>query len=118
MRMKTKVLKDKRKGRGLYANTEISKGELIEVCELILMDMEEVQDSLEGYVYGYSRNKAAIALGNGSLLNHSDKSNSDFYFNYRKKQLCITAKKKISPGEEITINYGYDQKTKRKFRIS
>lgn len=116
--MKTKVLKDKKKGRGLYADSEIKKGELIEVCELILMNLNEVQDSLEGYVYGYTKTKAAIALGNGSLLNHSDKSNSDFYFNYRKQQLCITAKKKISPGEEITINYGYDEKTKRKFNIS
>lgn len=115
--MKTKVLKDSRKGRGLYANSEIRNGEIIEICELIIMKPQEVLDTLESYVYEYSRDKVAIALGNGSLLNHSDKSNSEFYFNYKKRQLTIRAKKNIRAGEEITINYGYDSDLKRRFNI-
>lgn len=115
--MKTIVRKDRTKGRGLYATKGIKSGELIEACELIVMDYDEVQDTLEGYVYEYSKYRVAIALGNGSLLNHSDRSNSEFYFNYRKKQLCIRAKKNIRQGEEITINYGYNSEMKRRFKI-
>lgn len=115
--MKTKILKDTRKGRGLYASSSIKRGELIEVCELILLNMDEVNGSLESYVYGYTKNKAAIALGNGSLLNHSDRSNSDFSFDYKKKLLLIKARKDISPGEEITINYGYSKELKKKFNL-
>jgi uncharacterized protein len=115
--MKTKVLKDPKKGRGLYAKEEFSTGEIIEVCELILMNIEEVRDTLESYVYQYSRNTVAIALGNGSLLNHCNKSNSEFYFNYKKRQLFIKARKRILPGEEITINYGYDSELKKRFNI-
>lgn len=116
--MKTCILRDKRKGRGLYAKTEIRKGELIEACELILIDMNDVNGALEGYVYGYSKNKAALALGNGSLLNHSDRSNSEFYFDYRRKKLLIRAKRRIRPGEEITINYGYNEELKKRFNIT
>lgn len=116
--MKTKVLKDSRKGRGLYAAKEIKSGEVIEKCELILMSSDEVKNTLEGYVYQYTKDKVAIALGNGSLLNHSDSSNSEFSFNYRKKILQIKAKRRILPGQEITINYGYDQALKKRFRIS
>lgn len=116
--MKTKVLKDSRKGRGLYAAKEIKTGEVIEICELILLNPGEVKETLEAYVYQYSKEKVAIALGNGSLLNHSDQSNSEFTFNYRKRLLRIKAKKRIRPGQEITINYGYDENLKRKFKIS
>ena len=90
---------------------------MVEVCELILLDLDQVQDDLEGYVYQYSKRKAAVALGNGSLFNHSDSSNCTFYFNYRKKQLVIEAIRDIEAGKELTINYGYDMKTRKRFNI-
>jgi SET domain-containing protein len=45
-----------------------------------------------------------VALGNGSLLNHADKANSGFYFNYQKRLLCIKARRDIDPGQEIATN--------------
>ncbi|MFP5385529.1 MAG: SET domain-containing protein-lysine N-methyltransferase [Bacteriovoracia bacterium] len=115
--MRTIIKRDPIKGRGVYALQLITKGELIETCELIILDLEHVQDDLEGYVYQYSKRKAAVALGSGSLYNHSDSSNCIFYFNYRKKQLLFKACKDIEPGQEITINYGYDRQSKKKFNI-
>lgn len=113
----TVIKKDPVKGRGVYAAEKIDKGELVEVCELIIIDLDEVQGNLERYVYQYSARKAAIALGNGSLYNHSKKNNCDFTINPRKRHLYIRAIKTINPGEELTINYRYDASLKKKFRL-
>lgn len=115
--MKTIIRKIPRKGRGIFAADRIRKGELIESCHLILMDLDDVAGTLEGYVYQYSKQKAAVALGNGSLLNHSDEANSEFYFDYRKKLLVIKAKRDILPGEEVTINYRYTPQDRKRFNI-
>lgn len=115
--MRTIIKRDPIKGRGVFALQPIRKGEVVEVCELILIDLDQVQADLEGYVYQYSKTKAAVALGNGSLFNHSDSSNCIFYFNFRKKQLIVEACKDIEVGQELTINYGYDRNSRQKFNI-
>lgn len=115
--MKVVIKKDPVKGRGVYASEKISKGELIEVCELIIVDMENISGELERYAYYYTRNQAAIALGNGSLFNHSQKANSEFSINYKQQRLYIRAKKTIKPGDEITINYRYDAPLRKKYKL-
>ena len=115
--MKLSIGHDPVKGRGVFAEEEIQKGQVIEVCELLLMKLDDVPDVLEGYVYQYNQRQAAVALGNGSLYNHHSRANSEFHFNHQKKLLIIRAKRLIHPQEEITINYGYNKSQKRKFRI-
>lgn len=115
--MKIVIKKDPVKGRGVYASQDIAKGEVIEICELIVIKLQDVPPDLEGYVYHYNKSKAAVALGNGSLYNHSKKANCDFYYNPRKSHLYIRAKKAIKKGTEVTINYRYDASTKKRFNI-
>lgn len=115
--MKTEIQSDPIKGRGVYATEKILRDEIIEICELIIVDLDDVSGALEGYVYQYSKSKAAIALGNGSLYNHAKNCNADFYYDSKKRYLYIRAKKTIKSGQEITINYRYDASSKRKFRI-
>jgi SET domain-containing protein len=115
--IKTKILKDPVKGRGVYADEDIKKSSLIEECHLLLIDYDEISEGLEGYVYEFSKRKAAVALGNGSLYNHSSQPNAAFYFNYSKKILYIEALKDIKWGEEITISYGYSKSDRDKFHI-
>jgi SET domain-containing protein len=110
-------IKKNSKGRGVYASKDIRKGETIAVCELLLINKSELPSSLESYVYEYSSKKVALALGVGSLFNHSDEPNAEFFFNEGKIHLIIKAIKKIPPNQEITINYGYDEELKRRFKL-
>lgn len=115
--MKAKIVHLPKKGRGLVSVRKIMKGELIEKCELIFLNNQEISKSIESYVYEYNKKLVAIALGNGSLINHSDEPNCEFYFNYELKLLVIKAIKNISPREELTINYGYSNELKKKFKL-
>ena len=116
--IKVHIRHDPRKGRGVFADQVVIKEQLIEVCELLLMDLHEVGPTLEGYVYQYNKKLVAVALGNGSLYNHSDTPNSRFYFNYRQKLLYIESLRKIERGEEITVDYGYTDEEKEKFKLT
>jgi len=115
--MKTEIRQTRDKGRGVFANADIAPGEIIEVCQLILVDMSDIQGILEAYIFEYKKNVAALALGNGSLYNHSDRPNAEFYFNYKKKVLIFRALKPIAADSEITVNYRYTASEKKQFSI-
>lgn len=114
---KTKIKVNTVKGRGVYADEPIVKGEVIELCHLIVMDFDDVGGVMERYVFDFSPKKVALALGNGSLYNHSDRPNAKCWMDTRKKNLSFEALKSIRVGEEITINYGYSKEDRKRFRI-
>lgn len=117
-RMKKTIIKvNPMKGRGVYAAEAIEKGEVIEVCHLIVLNFDEVGPFLEGYVFDFNPKHAALALGNGSLYNHSNRPNAKAFLDTRKKLLHFQALKPIKIGEEITINYGYGKSDRKKFNI-
>lgn len=114
---KTTVKPSGKKGRGVFAEEPIKTGEEIEDCHLILLEFPEVGAMLEGYVFNYSQRKAALALGNGSLYNHSDRPNAKAFMDKSKKRLSFEALRSIAAGEEITINYGYTKEERKRFHI-
>ena len=57
----------------------------------------------DGYVFGWGSDSTALALGYGSLYNHSYAPNSETL--ETPDELVITALRAISEGEEIFINY-------------
>ena len=115
--MKTTILTVPLKGRGVFAKTPIPKKSLIEVCHLLIMKINEVPDALEGYVFEYDKKHSALALGNGSLYNHSDQSNAWVEMEDKTRLLYIYAKRVIRPGEEVTIDYSYSTANRLKFGI-
>ncbi|MBA2405891.1 MAG: SET domain-containing protein-lysine N-methyltransferase [Bdellovibrionales bacterium] len=112
------IKRDKKKGRGVYAEELINRGDTIEICELVLIPMNEVGDDLSAYVFGYNNKQVAMALGNGSLYNHDKKPNANCYFSSGKKQLVFEAIKNIRPNEEILINYCYSKADQKRYQIS
>lgn len=102
-------IRKNRYGRGLYARRDIRRGALIEVSPVIVINRGDVGDDepLSNYVFEWSRGKRAVALGMGSLFNHSKTANAWWEVVRDKKVLRFYAAKDIRAGEEILVDYGY-----------
>lgn len=96
------------KGRGVFAKTFIPKGTEIERVPLLVMDSDTIDESiLMDYVYTWTEKTVALALGYGSLYNHSYEPNA-VYEDENPRTKIFTAIRDIEAGEEVTINYNAD----------
>lgn len=104
-------------GRGVFSNAYIKKGEIIEECPIIEIpkgDLTSINQSIlftYFFYFGEKKEKALLALGFGSLYNHSYSPNARYEINEDDKTLVITAVKNIKKDEEITFNYKGNDKT-------
>ncbi len=106
------------KGRGVFAQRNFKKDEVIEISPVIVLSSEEI-DSLEltqlynyYFAWGPESKDAAIALGYGSLYNHSYTPNARYYKDFDNRLLKYVCIRDIQEGEEITINYNWDPEDK------
>ena len=95
---------------GVFANANIKKGEIIEVCPVIVVPLKEKQFMDTGYFNNYyfhwgSKNQPAIALGYGSLYNHSYQLNAEYDQKVKQRLIVFKAIKDIKKGQEIFTNY-------------
>ena len=106
-----KIKKVKSKGRGVFADGDFAQGEIIEICPVIELPEEDTshidRTKLYDYYFGWGTNgkSAAIALGYGSLYNHSYDPNAQYEKNYDKHVIVFRCLRNIGRGEEITVNY-------------
>jgi uncharacterized protein len=107
-------------GLGVFAAENIKADEIIEVAPVILIPEEQISDLAKTrlldyfFAWGEKLEKAAIALGYGSLYNHSYEPNAKFVENYDQNTITYSAIKNIKKDEEILINYNGDPGDKRK----
>lgn len=99
------------KGRGVFTDKRIYKGETIESAPVIEFPKEEwkyIGETVLGvycFFWGEGNKDGAIVLGNGSLYNHSYKPNAKYIRKVSEKIMDFVAIKDIEAGEEITVNY-------------
>jgi uncharacterized protein len=103
------VKRIKGKGRGVFAQRSISEGTVIERVPVIVFPIAEIwsevaEPLLVDYVFMWGKDTVALALGYGSLYNHSYQPNAR-YDDVGLQTKEFTAIRDIEPGEEITINY-------------
>lgn len=107
------------KGRGVFAKRFFEKGELVErVPMLPLSQQEEPFEKslvLYNYVFGWGPDLkySAVALGYGSIYNHSYKPNAVYIRHEEQLVMDIIALEQITRGEEILINYNGDPKSQK-----
>src|SRR4051812_47277293 len=106
------------RGLGVFARRPIPKGEVIERVPLLIMDAEEYakgvdQSLLARYVFHWGEGRIALALGYGSLYNHSYRPNAK-YEDEEPQAKRFVALKDIGAGEEITVNYNGSPKSRKK----
>lgn len=97
--------------RGLIATEKILNGQIIERCPAIIFpknpDIIE-QTIFDHYVFDWDDSHEALALGYGSLCNHSYERNVEVDFDYENKLIIFSALRDIKIGEELLINYNDD----------
>ena len=102
------------KGRGVFAQRKIHRGEVIEEAPVVVMPATEIEHLdktvLQDYyfLWGENEDEAAVMFGLCSLCNHSYQPNAVFNLNPEKLTIEFVALREIDAGEEITTNYNGD----------
>ncbi|MDX2133858.1 MAG: SET domain-containing protein [Saprospiraceae bacterium] len=100
-----------RHGKGVFAGRDISAGEVIEICPLILFPKAQLQHVrqtvLDDYYFDWGDDGEwfAFALGYGSVYNHDYDPNAEYEMDFAYQTIDFYAIKDINAGEEITVNY-------------
>ncbi len=99
------------KGSGVFTTRDFREGDLIETCHVIECPEQDTALINRTFLYNYyfnwgpKHNKVAIALGYGSLYNHSYEPNAVYIKDFKKNLLIFKCLKSIQKGEEITVHY-------------
>jgi hypothetical protein len=100
------------KGKGVYANRNYTIGDVVEVSPVIVLfaPYATLPPKLKTRVFNWGDLtqgpvSSALALGFGSMYNHSNPANVKFKANAESESITFIAEKNISINEELTINY-------------
>jgi SET domain-containing protein len=103
------------KGRGVLAARPIAEDELVERNPVIVIPADEwpsIQCTVVTkfcFVWHEGRDDAALALGLGSLINHSASPNVMARTCLKERVIEFWALRDIDEGEELTIDYNADR---------
>jgi len=105
-------------GFGVFTDEAFASGDPIEECPVLVIPspQRELIDRtvFSGYYYEWGQGEGALALGFGSLYNHSYKPTARYDQAGQGPVLIISAIRRISPGTEITINYNGNPRSRRR----
>ncbi len=98
------------RGRGVYARQNFKPGEMVECAPVIVIQENSIPRSIARYLFGWQdaetgEAQQAMALGYGSLYNHSRVANLAFHLNIDQQSIKFIARDNICYGTELTINY-------------
>lgn len=105
-------------GRGLYPLRNIFKGEIVSVCEILVLSQDDtvkVNDTdLQYYTFKYNEIQDCLVLGDGEIFNHADDSNVSYELvshsenGQDRMRMIFVAKRDIGVSEQLMINYQDD----------
>ncbi len=111
---KTKIEVTPEFGRGIYANQNIFKNEVIARCELLVLypyDMSLINKTpLARYTFKYNNEQDCLVLGDGMLFNHSNEPNVRYrLIEYDGRMIMeFSAIDQMEVNEQLLIDYGAD----------
>ena len=103
-------------GRGLFAGTDIAEGDLVTSASVLVLPPEQTRNVDEGmlrhYVFDWTPDsdivQYAVAFGEISFCNHSAQPNCHFELDCERLCVCLYAARDLKAGEELTIDYAYE----------
>jgi SET domain-containing protein len=99
-------------GWGVFAKEDIMEGEVFEECPILTLPIEkgEITSLLIDYRFNWPQGndfeEQVVALGYGSLYNHSDNANSFWISDVENRTFKFISNREIKKGEEIFVWYG------------
>ena len=105
------IAETEKRGRGVFCARDIEKGELIEMCPLIKIPNKQLEYIGKTVLYDYyfllddKDHSTCIALGYGSLYNHSPKPNAEVLMDADAELMYVECLENIQAGSEILISY-------------
>jgi SET domain-containing protein len=96
-------------GRGVFATRAFAAGDTVERCPVVVVPAAE-RHLLDGthlfnYYFDWEHDAAAIALGYGSLYNHSGSPSARYRKVFDADVVEFVALRDIEPTCEITVDY-------------
>lgn len=111
-------------GRGVFTMIPFAKGDVVEVCHVLVFDAADEPAWAGQYAYLWTETQSAIAFGYGSLYNHSHFCNLEYAKDVKTGVIVFTASRDIARGEELTIDYHehygtmeFDEKYEERFEM-
>ena len=101
------------KGRGVFAARAFAAGEIIDTSPVVPLSAAESANIdgsiLDYYVFDWTPDGCfALALGAGSLFNHSFRPNIVYEKRFAERLIVFRALRDIEAGEELKSNYNGD----------
>lgn len=101
------------KGRCVFANRDIQKGEVLSVDPILYIESDVVQAcNLRYYCWGgpehLYKNKSMLPLGLIPIYAHSHNPNLELTFDFETNIARATTTRLVKRGEELTVTYGRD----------
>ena len=99
-------------GWGVFAKEDIIEGEVFEECPILTLPIEkgEITSLLIDYRFNYPQGnewqEQVLALGYGSLYNHSENANAYWVSDLENRTFKFISNREIKKGEEIFVWYG------------
>ena len=105
-------------GRGVFAVRDFKAGEVVELCDVLIISKKDIKwiDKTELYdhYYAWSEGRAVLALGLGSMYNHSYNPNCKYRVKLNLNKIEFKSLQAINNGQELLINYNRDPKCQDK----
>ena len=98
-------------GRGVFAARRFLQGDVVEECPILAVTGDQAPLLDETDLYGFTfewHEGVAVALGFGSLYNHSWTPNARYDHDYDRGLVVYSAVTTIARDDEITVNYSGD----------
>ena len=95
-------------GKGVFASEDIKRNETIEIAPILILefsDFIETKWNLLFEYYFWLDDFVVLALGYGSMYNHSKTPNAKYRINRKDQTITFTATENIKKGSEILFNY-------------
>ena len=109
------ILKTPDRAKGVFTTDKISEGTVIEIAPmLVLPEIDNLlidKTHLYNYyfLWGKENKQFAIALGYGSIYNHSFQPNVAYKMDFENETITFVAWRNIEKDEELFINYNGDE---------